>query len=339
MRIAIIGQQAFGKAVLDAFLARGDTVAGVFVAPEPAGARPDPLAVAARDKKLPVFPTASYSTAQASDALRGLAVDLAVMAYVLQFVPQSFCRVPRHGTIQFHPSLLPQHRGPSSINWPVMLGKTQTGLTIFRPVDGLDEGPVILQKEVAIGPDDTVASLYFDKIFPLGVAALVEAADLVVSRQGARAHPGREPSQLRGLGAGSGVARQLGESRRYRLQSHSRLQPGPGRLDNGKWPPTPYFRVTKNRRAPICPGQRAGTWPCCRHQRSELYCARAGRLHRGVALPRRRWQEDFRRRSRHRCRFDAGRAASATVIRVQTLTPPALPGATAEAVGESTPSP
>ena len=181
MRIAIIGQQAFGKAVLDAFLARGDTVAGVFVAPEPAGARPDPLAVAARDKKLPVFPTASYSTAQASDALRGLAVDLAVMAYVLQFVPQSFCRVPRHGTIQFHPSLLPQHRGPSSINWPVMLGKTQTGLTIFRPVDGLDEGPVILQKEVAIGPDDTVASLYFDKIFPLGVAALVEAADLVVS--------------------------------------------------------------------------------------------------------------------------------------------------------------
>ncbi len=181
MRIAIIGQQVFGKAVLDAFLARGDTVAGVFVAPEPAGARPDPLAAAARDKKLPVFPTASYSTAETIDALRGLAVDLGVMAYVLQFVPQSFCRVPRHGTIQFHPSVLPQHRGPSSINWPVMLGKTHTGLTIFRPVDGLDEGPVILQKEVAIGPDDTVASLYFDKIFPLGVAALVEAADLVTS--------------------------------------------------------------------------------------------------------------------------------------------------------------
>lgn len=181
MRIAIIGQQAFGKAVLDALLARGDTVAGVFVAPEPAGARPDPLAIAARDKKLPVFPTTSYGSAEAIDALRGLAVDLGVMAYVLQFVPQAFCRVPRHGTIQFHPSLLPQHRGPSSINWPIMLGKTRTGLTIFRPVDGLDQGPVILQKEVAIGADDTVASLYFDKIFPLGVAALLEAADLVIS--------------------------------------------------------------------------------------------------------------------------------------------------------------
>jgi methionyl-tRNA formyltransferase len=181
MRIAIIGQQAFGKAALEAFLARGDTVAGVFVAPEPAGARPDPLAIAARDKKLPVFPTTSYGTAEAIGALRGLEVDLGVMAYVLQFVPQTFCRVPRHGIIQFHPSLLPEHRGPSSINWPVMLGKTRTGLSIFRPVNGLDEGPVILQKEVAIDADDTVATLYFDKIFPLGVAALLEAADLVVS--------------------------------------------------------------------------------------------------------------------------------------------------------------
>ena len=103
------------------------------------------------------------------------------MAYVVQFVPQSFCRVARLGTIQFHPSLLPRHRGPSSINWPVILGESRTGLSIFRPVDGLDEGPVILQKEVPIGADDTVASLYFNHIFPQGVAALLEAADLVVA--------------------------------------------------------------------------------------------------------------------------------------------------------------
>jgi methionyl-tRNA formyltransferase len=181
MRVAIIGQQAFGKAALDAFLARGDLVAGVFVAPETPGAKPDPLSAAAREKGLPVFPTASYSASDTIDNMRRLKVDLGIMAYVLQIVPQAFCRVPRHGTIQFHPSLLPRHRGPSSINWPVILGKSHTGLTIFRPVDGLDEGPVILQKKVEIGPDDTVASLYFDKIFPLGVAALVEAADLVMS--------------------------------------------------------------------------------------------------------------------------------------------------------------
>jgi methionyl-tRNA formyltransferase len=113
--------------------------------------------------------------------LRVLDVDLAVMAYVLQFVSQSFVKMPRHGTIQYHPSLLPKYRGPSSINWPIIKGDAKTGLTIFRPTDGLDEGPVVLQKTVAIGPDDTLGSVYFDRLFPLGIEAMLEAADLVVS--------------------------------------------------------------------------------------------------------------------------------------------------------------
>lgn len=179
MRIALIGQQAFGKAVFDAFVERGHTVAGVFVPVPAPGAKPDPLSMAAQQKGLPVFATASYSDASTIETLRQLEVDLTVMAYVLQFVPLAFCQVPRLGTIQFHPSLLPRHRGPSSINWPIILGRSHTGLTIFRPVDGLDEGPVILQREVAIGPDDTVGSVYFDNIFPLGVVALLEAAELV----------------------------------------------------------------------------------------------------------------------------------------------------------------
>ena len=90
------------------------------------------------------------------------------MAYVLQFAPEEFTAIPRHGTIQFHPSLLPRYRGPSSINWPIIRGDTLTGLTIFRPSDGLDEGPVLLQKETPIGPDDTLGSVYFDRLFPLG---------------------------------------------------------------------------------------------------------------------------------------------------------------------------
>jgi methionyl-tRNA formyltransferase len=181
MRLAIIGQQAFGKSVLDAFLERGDTVAGVFVAPEPPGARPDPLKAQALAKGIPVFAPESYSAPETIETLKGLGVDIAVMAYVIKFVPQAFCLVPRLGTIQFHPSLLPLHRGPSAISWAIMAGRKETGLTIFRPTDGLDEGPVVLQKTVEIGPDDTVGSLYFDKIFPLGVQALIEAADAVVA--------------------------------------------------------------------------------------------------------------------------------------------------------------
>ncbi|HYB08317.1 MAG TPA: methionyl-tRNA formyltransferase [Alphaproteobacteria bacterium] len=181
MRIALIGQQDFGKAVLEAFLARGDEVAGVFVAPEKPGARPDPLRAAAEAKGLNVLQIAKFAERAAHDALRGLEADIGIMAYVLSFVPRTFCEIPKHGTIQYHPSLLPLHRGPSSINWPIIKGFTKTGLTIFRPTDGLDEGPILLQKEVTIGPDDTLGSIYFDKLFPLGVKAIVEAADLVVA--------------------------------------------------------------------------------------------------------------------------------------------------------------
>jgi len=179
MKIAIIGQQDFGKAVLEAFLTRGDEVAGVFVAPEKEGARPDPLRVAAQERGLTIFQFPSYRKPEAQDALRALNVDLGVMAYVLLFAPQEFVNIPRLGTIQYHPSLLPKHRGPSSINWPIIQGSTRTGLTIFRPTDGLDEGPVILQKSCDIGPDETLGDVYFNNLFPMGVAAMLEAADLV----------------------------------------------------------------------------------------------------------------------------------------------------------------
>src|SRR5438552_2564592 len=116
MRIAIVGQQAFGKSVLDAFVARGDEVAGVFCAPEKEGARPDPLRVAAQQLGAKVFTLPTLRGAAAEEALAALGADLGVMAFVLQFVPQNFVNVPKHGTIQYHPSLLPKYRGPSSIN-------------------------------------------------------------------------------------------------------------------------------------------------------------------------------------------------------------------------------
>ena len=181
MRIAIIGQQAFGKAVLDGFLGRGDDVAAVFCAPEKPGARPDPLRVEAEARGLQLLQLPSLKGPEAEAAMRAADVELCVMAYVLQFAPQSLLNIPPHGTIQYHPSLLPKYRGPSSINWPIINGETETGLTIFRPSDGLDEGPVVLQRTTPIGPDDTLGSVYFDRLFPMGVEAMLEAADLVVA--------------------------------------------------------------------------------------------------------------------------------------------------------------
>jgi methionyl-tRNA formyltransferase len=181
VKIAIIGQQEFGRAVFEAFLARGDEIPAVFCAPEKAGAKLDALREAAQARGVPVFQFSSLRSAFAEQAMHELGADIGVMAYVLQFAPQAFVNIPRLGTIQFHPSLLPRHRGPSSISWPIALGKTTTGVSIFRPTDGLDEGPVILQKSCPIGPDETLGELYFNKLFPMGVTALLEAVDLVAA--------------------------------------------------------------------------------------------------------------------------------------------------------------
>lgn len=180
-RIAFIGQQEFGKAVLEAFIARGDTIAGVFCIPDKPGARPDALKADALALGLQVFTFASLRSPEAEAAMRSLDADIGIMAYVLQFAPQSFVNIPKHGTIQFHPSLLPKHRGPSSISWPIALGVRETGVTIFRPTNGLDEGPVVLQKTCAIGPDETLGEVYFNKLFPAGITALLEATDLVLA--------------------------------------------------------------------------------------------------------------------------------------------------------------
>ena len=179
MRIAIIGQQDFGKATLEAFLNRGDEVAAVFCAPEKG--RPDPLRLAAEQRGVTVYQLPKLTDPAAQEAMRSARVDIGVMAYVTQFAPQDFVSIPKFGTIQFHPSLLPLHRGASSMSWAIICGRKETGFSIFRPTDGLDEGPVILSRAVKIEDEDTLGSLYFGKIFPMGVAALVEVADLVVA--------------------------------------------------------------------------------------------------------------------------------------------------------------
>jgi methionyl-tRNA formyltransferase len=179
MRIVVHGQQAFGKAVLEALLKRGDNVIAAYVAPEKEGQKADPLKEAALAAKLPVYQPASYRKPEVWAEFRALKPDLQVMAFVTLFVPEDFLNIPTHGSIQYHPSLLPAHRGASSINWPIILGEKETGLSIFWPDDGLDTGDVLIQKKTAISDTDTLGSVYFDRLFPMGVEAMLEAVDLV----------------------------------------------------------------------------------------------------------------------------------------------------------------
>jgi methionyl-tRNA formyltransferase len=179
MRIVVHGQQAFGRAVLERLLERGEEVVAVCCAPTKEGRPEDPLAELAREKGLPLHQPASWKTPEAADLMRSFNADVCMMAYVLLFVPQEVRDAPKYGTFQYHPSLCPWHRGPSSINWPIAMGKKRTGLTIFWPDDGLDEGPIMLQKTCEIGDDETLGDVYFKKLFPMGVDAMIEGLELV----------------------------------------------------------------------------------------------------------------------------------------------------------------
>ena len=182
MRIVIYGQQAFGKACLESILNEGkDEVVAVYTAPDVDGKPIDPIKKSALDAGLEVRQPSDFESPEVLQELRSWNADLMLLAYVTIFVPEQARNIPKNGTICFHPSLLPLHRGPSSINWPIIWGANKTGLTIFWPDDGLDEGEVLLQKEVDILPDDTLGTVYFDKIFPLGVSATLEAIDLIRS--------------------------------------------------------------------------------------------------------------------------------------------------------------
>src|SRR5260370_10853216 len=179
MRIVVHGQQAFGKAALEALLKRGDEVIAVYAAPEKPGQKIDLLKEAALAVGLPVHQPASYRKPEVWEQFRALKPDLQVMDYVTLFVPEEFLKIPNQGSIQYHPAVLPRLRGPSSINWPIIKGETETGLSIFWPDKGLDTGDILLQKKTPISPDDTLGSVYFDRLFPMGVQAMLEAVDLV----------------------------------------------------------------------------------------------------------------------------------------------------------------
>ena len=179
MRIVVHGQQAFGKAVLEALLKRGENVIAVYVAPEKPGAKADPLKEAALAANLPVYQPDSYRKPEVVEQFKALKPDLQVMAFVTLFVPEEFLNVPTHGSIQYHPSLLPAYRGASAINWPIIKGEKETGLSIFWPDNGLDTGDVLIQKKTPISDTDTLGTVYFDRLFPMGVDAMMESGDLV----------------------------------------------------------------------------------------------------------------------------------------------------------------
>ena len=183
MRIVLIGQAAFGAKVLESLLERDEQVVAAYAPPDRSGGRTDPLKDEAVARNIPVYQPQTYKDDGVFAQYAALKPDLTVMAFVTDIIPERFFKVPAHGTINYHPSLLPRHRGASAINWAVIMGDSRTGLSIFWPDGGIDTGYVLLQKEIDILPEDTTGSLYFNQLFPMGVDAILESIDLIKAGQ------------------------------------------------------------------------------------------------------------------------------------------------------------
>ena len=176
MRIIIVGQGPFGDRVLEALIRKGEDVVASFSPPDKRG---EGIKVLAEKSGIPFFRPNLMKDPQVYDAYVKLQPDLAVLAFVTDIIPEKVVNLPSLGTMCYHPSLLPRHRGASAINWALIQGDTRTGLTVFWVDKGIDTGPILLQKEVEINLDDTTGSLYFNRLFPMGVDAMVEAVELI----------------------------------------------------------------------------------------------------------------------------------------------------------------
>jgi methionyl-tRNA formyltransferase len=179
MRIVLIGQAPFGARTLDALLAEGEEVVAVYTPAEKPGAGPDPLKEIALSKGIRNIEPKTFKDDLVFDEFAGFGPELVVLAFVTAIVPARYFQAAGKGAICYHPSILPRHRGASAINWALIMGDKRTGLTIFRPDGGIDTGPILLQKEVDISEQDTAGSIYFNRLFLMGVEAIVESVKLI----------------------------------------------------------------------------------------------------------------------------------------------------------------
>jgi methionyl-tRNA formyltransferase len=179
LRIALLGQAAFAVKALEALIDHSNEIVHVFAPPDPPAGKPDPLAAKARELGLPLSQPKSFKNDAAYEHFRTLDADLAILAFVTLIVPERILYAPRYKSICFHPSMLPRHRGASGINWAIIQGDAETGVTWFWPDQGIDTGPILVQKRVPIKEEDTVGSIYFNTLFPMGIDAMIEAVDLI----------------------------------------------------------------------------------------------------------------------------------------------------------------
>ncbi|XP_048212731.1 mitochondrial 10-formyltetrahydrofolate dehydrogenase isoform X1 [Perognathus longimembris pacificus] len=203
LKLALIGQSLFGQEVYSHLRKEGHRVVGVFTVPDQDG-KADPLALAAEKDGTPVFKFPRWRVKgkpikEVVEAYRSVGAELNVLPFCTQFIPMDVIDSPRHGSIIYHPSILPKHRGASAINWTLIMGDKKAGFSVFWADDGLDTGPILLQRSCDIEPNDTVDALYNRFLFPEGIKAMVEAVQLIADGKAPRIPQPEEGATYEGI--------------------------------------------------------------------------------------------------------------------------------------------
>ncbi|XP_053441732.1 mitochondrial 10-formyltetrahydrofolate dehydrogenase isoform X1 [Nycticebus coucang] len=203
LKLALIGQSLFGQEVYSHLRKEGHRVVGVFTVPDKDG-KADPLGLAAEKDGTPVFKFPRWrvkgkTIKEVADAYRSVGAELNVLPFCTQFIPMDVINGSKHGSIIYHPSILPRHRGASAINWTLIMGDKKAGFSVFWADEGLDTGPVLLQKSCDVQPNDTVDSLYNRFLFPEGIKAMVEAVQLIADGKAPRVPQPEEGATYEGI--------------------------------------------------------------------------------------------------------------------------------------------
>ena len=180
MRVLLIGRDSFGKDCLKALLEQGEDLVGVITVPDRAGqAKPNPTKEFATEAAIPLLLPSSLKDPKVTDWVKTRLPEVIVLAFVTDILPKGIIDIPKYKAINYHPSLLPKYRGGSAINWAIINGETETGVTIHYIDAGIDTGDIIIQERVPIYPEDTVASLYFERLYPIGVRMIAETVRMI----------------------------------------------------------------------------------------------------------------------------------------------------------------
>lgn len=181
MRIVFFGTPEFAVPSLEALVSGPDEVVGVVCQPDRPAGRGQRLTApavkrAAQAAGLPVVQPTTIRAPEFFEQLRTWAPDLIVVVAYGRILPKTILELPCHGCINVHASLLPRHRGAAPMQWAILCGDTETGVTIMQMSEEMDAGHILLQRRTPIGADESLPSLH-DRLARLGAAALTEALE------------------------------------------------------------------------------------------------------------------------------------------------------------------